>query len=74
MAPFLTLPAVDVPEVIDEGRIVACLFLGCPVPRNLVLSRPPLLRLKYRASSYLQWRLAILQMRDVQDSDETRDI
>lgn len=74
MAPFLTLPAVDLPEVIGGERIVACLYLGCPVPRDLVLSKPPLLRLKYRASSYLQWRLALLQMRDVQNSDETRDI
>lgn len=71
---YLGLPATDLTGVPGGERILVCLHLAAPVPRKVVLSKTTQLRLKYRASSYLQGRLAVLLMRDVQNSDETREI
>ncbi|MBY0472113.1 hypothetical protein K2X30_13180 [bacterium] len=72
--PYVGLPATDITGKPGGEQILVCLHLGVPIPKNVVTTRPPQLRLKYRASSYLQGRLAALLMRDVQRSDETREM
>ena len=72
--PFVGLPATDITKAPGGEQILVCLHLGVPVPQNVVTARPTQLRLKYRASSYLQGRFAALYLRDVQRSDETREI
>ena len=74
IAVYVGLPPTDHAGVPAGERILVCLHLGVPIPRKEVLARPTQLRLKYRASSYLQGRLAVLLIRDVQDSDETREV
>lgn len=71
---FLGLPATDITNAPGGERVLVGLHLGTPVPRKVVLSSPTKLRLKYRASAYLQGRLSVLLMRDVQRSDETREL
>lgn len=72
---FLGLPAhsnKNFPDQLDEPLLV---WLGLVVSasRQQVRATPTQLRLTYRANSYLQSRLAVMFMRDVQRSDETRD-
>lgn len=70
---FLGLPAVHIQKSNPNGeRMLACLSLQCPVETK-TLPTAPSLRLNYRALSYLQLRLGMLYLRDVQDSDDTRD-
>lgn len=70
---YLGLPAVTIPKINDAGdRLLACLNLQMLVPKKAVPANPQL-RLTYRGLSYFQMRLALLYMRDVQDSDDTRE-
>jgi hypothetical protein len=57
---------------VDESFVVALGF-ATAFPAKVVTGSPPVLRLSYRGLSFLQWRLATLFLRDVQDSDETRE-
>lgn len=69
---FLGLPAVDIPKIGIEGeRLFACLASQVLLPK-IQAPTQPVLRLTYRALSYFQMRIALLFMRDVQDSDDTR--
>lgn len=70
---FLGLPGVHITGINDNGdRMLACLHLQVGVPTGTVPAKPKL-RLTYRALSYFQMRLALLYMRDVQNSDDTRE-
>jgi hypothetical protein len=70
---FLGLPAAQIATLNSQAdRMLACLHLQTVVPRRAV-PQAPALRLTYRALSYFQLRLAVLYLRDVQDSDDTRD-
>jgi hypothetical protein len=70
---YLGLPGAHIAGINDTGdRMLACLHLQTAVPRTKVPTTPKL-RLTYRALSYFQMRLALLYMRDVQDSDDTRE-
>lgn len=71
---FLGLPAQTIPTLNDTGEMMlACLHLSMLVPKSAI-PKAPKLRLTYRALSYVQFRLALLYMRDVQGSDDTRDM
>jgi len=74
MACYLGLPATDISNAPGGERLIVCLHLSTSIPKKNAQSNPAQLRLKYRALSYLQSRLAVLFMRDVQKSDETREI
>ena len=68
---FLGLPPMEW-EDSDQCTLVD---LRCQYPIKIdLLGGQPKVRLTYRALSYLQARIAILYMRDVYDSDESRDI
>lgn len=67
---FVGLP----PSNVTTERIIVALPLSLYCPQNIVISKPPALRLTYRALNYLHFRLATALLRDVQDSDETRDL
>lgn len=70
---FLGLPAEFVSGSNDSSDpMLACLPLSMLVPKSVV-PKAPRLRLTYRALSYVQIRVALLYLRDVQDSDDTRD-
>lgn len=68
---FAAFPAKDASSI-DETFIVA-LALASVVPVPNLVAAAPVLRLTYRALSFLQWRIGALYLRDVQNSDETRD-
>jgi hypothetical protein len=68
---FVAFPAKDSASI-DEPFVVA-LSIALPSVKNMVVSTPPILRLSYRSLSFLQWRIGAMYLRDVQDSDETRD-
>lgn len=71
---YLGLPGIEIPKINDGGEpMLACLTLSNLVPKKAVPTTPKL-RLTYRALSYLQSRIGLLYLRDVQDSDDTRDI
>lgn len=70
---FLGLPSVDIGSGDDGEQLLGCLCLLYPLPLGS-LPTAPKFRLKYRALTYFQLRLSHLYGRDVQDSDETRDI
>jgi len=74
VGPYLGLPATDLTVAPGGERILVCLHLAVAVQKKVVIAKPAQLRLRYRASSYLQGRLAVLLMRDVQRSDETREM
>lgn len=68
---FIGYPSVD--DFSNEGdRLLSCLNLAMTIPKNYI-PKEPQLRLTYRALSYTQSRIALLFLRDVQDSDDTRD-
>jgi hypothetical protein len=70
---FLGLPAEHIKALNEQGdRMLACLHLQTVVPKSIIPLKP-MLRLTYRALSYFQLRLSLLYMRDVQDSDDTRE-
>jgi hypothetical protein len=69
---FIGLPTVDLYSS-GGDKLVACLQLGGTVTKNQIPVQPEL-RLTYRALSYVQSRIALFYLRDVQDSDETRDM
>lgn len=60
------------PSTISERFLVPLTFT-VSAPRDQVTLRAPILRLTYRSLSYLQIRLVMILIRDVQSSDETRD-
>jgi hypothetical protein len=71
---FIGLPAQSIPVLNESGEMMlACLSLSMLVPKDFV-PKAPKLRLSYRALSYVQFRIALLYIRDVQDSDDTRDM
>lgn len=68
--PFIGLPAS---QILQEPIIIA-LPLASHCAHSLAISQKPALRLTYRALNYLHGRLATALTRDVQDSDETREL
>lgn len=70
---LLGLPAEFIQGSNDASdMMLACLHLSTLVPKSAV-PKAPKLRLTYRALSYVQFRIGLLYLRDVQDSDDTRD-
>lgn len=70
---LLGLPAEFIQGSNDDGdMMLACLHLSMLVHKPAV-PKSPRLRLTYRALSYVQFRIALLYLRDVQDSDDTRE-
>lgn len=70
---FLGLPSVFITgSNAQSDRLLACLHMQVLVPKKYVPTMPKL-RLTYRALSYFQLRIALLYLRDVQDSDDTRE-
>lgn len=68
---FIGYPTVD--DFSPEGdRLMSCLNLAITIPKKLIPHQPQF-RLTYRALAYTQSRIALLFLRDVQDSDDTRD-
>lgn len=68
---FIGYPTVDLYS--SEGdRLLSCPNLAMTVSKKNLPTLPQL-RLTYRALSYTQSRLALFFLRDVQDSDDTRD-
>ena len=68
---FVGLPATD--TLGDSERMLGCLNHVHSVDKSL-LPKKPKLRLTYRALSYFQLRIAHYFFRDVQDSDESREL
>lgn len=72
---FVAFPAVSIGEDgIEDQRFVVALNLLSHSPFLEIGAFPPRLRLTFRASVYLQWRIGLLLGRDVQDSGETKDL
>lgn len=71
--PYMGLPPFQNNSYEDESPLV-CFQMATAKPRTAVLATPALYRLKYRAMTYLQGRISVLLMRDVQNSDETREL
>jgi hypothetical protein len=70
---FFGLPGAHIKGINEAGeRMLACLHLQVLANKKQVPSSP-VVRLTYRALTYFQFRLALLYLRDVQDSDDTRD-
>lgn len=68
---FIGYPVVD--DFSNEGdRLLSCLNLASTISKKFIPQQPQL-RLTYRALSYVQSRIALFFLRDVQDSDDTRD-
>lgn len=68
---FIGYPSVD--DFSPDGdRLLSCPVLKITVPKKDIPTEPQY-RLTYRALSYTQSRIALLYLRDVQDSDDTRD-
>lgn len=73
-ASHIGIPAAVVPKLNPNGeRMLACLGFSSLCPKKAVPTEP-ILRLTYRALAYVQGRVALFYLRDVQDSDDTRDI
>jgi hypothetical protein len=68
---FIGYPTVDLYSQ-DGDRLLSCTNLATTIPKKILPAQPQL-RLTYRALSYTQSRLALFFLRDVQDSDDTRD-
>lgn len=70
---FLGLPAEHIPVSNESGdRMLACLHLSVLL-NKVNVPDAPCLRLTYRALAYVQLRIGLLYLRDVQDSDDTRE-
>lgn len=55
----------------DNGLVAALKF--ATMASKADITSAPVARVTYRALSYIQFRMAMFFLRDVQDSDETRD-
>lgn len=72
---YIAFPPFDLeksPDSDDDEPFIAALALCTTIPLSQVPDEP-VARLKYRALSFLQWRIGLFLMRDVQRSDETRE-
>lgn len=73
MVPYMGLPLFPNGTYEGESPLV-CFQMTITKPRTDVFATLVLYRLKYRAMAYLQGRLTVLLIRDVQNSDETREL
>jgi hypothetical protein len=72
-ASFVGLPA----HPIDCGGLenyLAGLSYTFSLSQSLIIKSTPVIRLTYKGLSYLQQRIGLLYFRDVQDSDDCRDM
>lgn len=73
-ARFIAFPQSSSSQASLDERYLIPLDLLIPVRRDDIISCTPIQRFSYRGLSFLQWRLSTLFLRDVQNSDETRDL
>jgi hypothetical protein len=73
-ARFIAFPQSSSSQASLNERYLIPLDLLIPVRRDDIISCTPIQRFSYRGLSFLQWRLSTLFLRDVQNSDETRDL
>jgi hypothetical protein len=72
-ARFAAFPQSSFHQGLHE-RFLIPLDLLIPVRRSDISCHDPKQRFSYRGLSFLQWRMGTIFLRDVQNSDETRDL
>lgn len=68
---FVGLPAINNG---NSQKMASAICLPFIIPRDIIKDKIPSFRLTYRGLAYLQQRLAMFYFRDVQDSDDCRDM